>query len=336
MNQKELFKDKQERVLKRIIVNMQGQGVDTQQHMAKLRELARGFMLVEQCLWVRLETSEKIDKMLKTFEDVMPSTLALIAREDFESLVYTYRANYTNLYTYKQEGVKRWYKLSKKDYQEYLERLEKGSLKVVAKPKAKTTTKKASQGNIKKKNAPTRKAQDDQAQPSQLVQMALAIETSDQAPTTTTKKATTKKATTKTTTKKASQGDIKKKNAHTQKDTKTIEVIHHLMALHGLTLEDLAPQKREAQAPKTPKPKRKKKGAWSQIKLDELAKSTFIKVKMQEGKTRFVRFKDTRQDDATTYLLVNDHGLVCEIDTREIAHDEHGSAMVYEYIKNDA
>lgn len=153
---KRSFQEKHLAIYEVLVEQMENQGVDTKKHTAQITKVADGLMLVEQCLWYRIDTKAKIEKMITSFEGDMERVLALLTKYEFENLVFTYRSNYTNLYTYKSSGEKRWYKLSKKDFQSFLDKVEGGKLDVVSKPKktrkAKATKPKAS------KNEPSKMA----------------------------------------------------------------------------------------------------------------------------------------------------------------------------------
>ena len=138
------FSEKMEKVLGVVKQVMQEQGVDVDGNIERIKEISRALMLVEQCLWYRIDTDEKIVKMIATYEDEVSRILAIMANHEFGDLVYTYRATYTNLYSYKEDGVSRWYKLSKKDFIQFLSDVESGKLQVVAKPSNKTSKPKKS------------------------------------------------------------------------------------------------------------------------------------------------------------------------------------------------
>ena len=171
------FSEKQERVLKVVQKEMQEQGVDINQHAGQIKRVTDALMMVEQCLWYRIENDEKIAKLIATYEDEVSRILAILETHKFENLVYTYRSNYTNLYTYKKEGVARWYKLSKKDFLDFLSKIENGKMQVVAKTSATSAKKSASVSKLatlivepkKEVSKPSKKEK-------KVTQMALAIE----------------------------------------------------------------------------------------------------------------------------------------------------------------
>jgi hypothetical protein len=74
--------------------------------------ISKCYLLAVQCVWLRIETEQKVDDMLVKYEDTIEDSNALLNTYDFDDLVYTYRSLFTNLYSFKT-GEKRWYKLSK-------------------------------------------------------------------------------------------------------------------------------------------------------------------------------------------------------------------------------
>lgn len=145
---KRSFNEKQEAIFEVLQEQMVAQGVDLKVYGEKVRELSQAFMLVEQCLWFRIETKEKVEKMITSFEALVPSILELISKHGFENLVYTYRSVNTNLYTYKVSGEKRWYKLNKKDFTSFVEKLHDGSMSIIEKPKKQAKKPSVKQGAV--------------------------------------------------------------------------------------------------------------------------------------------------------------------------------------------
>ncbi len=130
-----------------IVKQMQEEGhsiEDTNGMKDDIMKVAKGYMLSVQCMWYRITDDKKVANLLSKFEEETKVAMVLLEQYDFESLVYTFRKVYTNLFEV-TSGVGRKYNLSKKDYNSFLKKVTNGTLEVQAKPikvaKAKTTKK---------------------------------------------------------------------------------------------------------------------------------------------------------------------------------------------------
>jgi hypothetical protein len=96
------------------------------------KQLVNCYLLAVQCVWLRIETEQKVDDMLVKYEDTIEDSFALLSTHNFDDLVYTYRSLFTNLYSFKS-GEKRWYKLSKETFVSFQKDVLDGKI-VVQKP----------------------------------------------------------------------------------------------------------------------------------------------------------------------------------------------------------
>jgi hypothetical protein len=94
--------------------------------------ISKCYLLAVQCVWLRIETEQKVDDMLVKYENTIEDSNALLNTYDFDDLVYTYRSLFTNLYSFKS-GEKRWYKLSKDTFVSFQKDVLSGKI-VVQKP----------------------------------------------------------------------------------------------------------------------------------------------------------------------------------------------------------
>jgi len=130
---KATFMEKQNVVLDGIKRELGREGVDfSQVDENALISLAKAYMLVEQCLWYRLENDAKVDTLLVKFQDVTSKVLELLKVYNFDDVVYTFRKHYTNLFEVQGKGRK--YNLSSKDYHEFIANIENKSIQVLNKP----------------------------------------------------------------------------------------------------------------------------------------------------------------------------------------------------------
>lgn len=137
---KRSFKEKMEAVFQAIVKQLKSEGTQTEGLEDQIGRIAKGYMLVEQCLWYRLTDDKALTNLLVKFEAVTTKALPLIDKHGFENLVFTFRSTYTNLYQV-SGGKGRTYQLSSKVYDEFINKVDSGELKVLtkvnkAKPKA--------------------------------------------------------------------------------------------------------------------------------------------------------------------------------------------------------
>lgn len=133
------FNEKLALVNNAIVKQLEVEGQQTVGLEDKILEIAKGYMLVEQCLWYRLKDDKAITNLLVKFESITQKALPLIATHGFENLVFTFRSVYTNLYQV-SGGKGRKYQLSLKVYEEFINNVDSGSQVVLVK-QAKTTKK---------------------------------------------------------------------------------------------------------------------------------------------------------------------------------------------------
>jgi hypothetical protein len=139
---KKVLETKFHQIMEVIIENLKEEGAVIEGLEKKIAKVATGYLLVEQCLWYRLTSKSKIQKLLIDFEEITQKTLSILKVHDFEDLVFTYRKNYTNLYEAKK-GEPRKYRLSKKDFVEFINLVDEKKLEVFSKEVKKTPKKKS-------------------------------------------------------------------------------------------------------------------------------------------------------------------------------------------------
>lgn len=125
-------KDKFEIIKNALVSKLREEGVDTlvSNMEQEINEITYGYLLVEQCLWYRVTSDAKVNRLLEGYQDTIAKARELISKHGFENLVRTFRAYYTNLYQV-TTSVGRKYHLSKKDYLEFIDRIDKGELGIV-------------------------------------------------------------------------------------------------------------------------------------------------------------------------------------------------------------
>lgn len=96
-----------------------------------VKNITEGYMLAVQCQWYRLDDTKKVDTLISKYQEATQIAMELLKTYGFDDLVYTYRANKTNLYEVR--GVGRKYHLGYKDYLGFLESVKNQKIKVLTK-----------------------------------------------------------------------------------------------------------------------------------------------------------------------------------------------------------
>lgn len=123
---------------------LKSEGVDLSGLEDQISKITEGYMLVVQCLWFRITSDKKVENLLTKYEDILKDVMNALVSNEFDNLVYTYRSLYTNLYEAKK-GEPRQYKLSKESFEDFINKVNSGEIKVLVKPikaKAKKNTSK--------------------------------------------------------------------------------------------------------------------------------------------------------------------------------------------------
>ncbi len=284
---KQSFNEKLERILVGVKNQIIQEGIDLKALKDdEVKNIAIGYMLVEQCLWFRVENDEKVSVLLTKFQEITEHALELLKKHNFEDLVYTFRKNYTNLY--EVQGVGRKYNLSSKDYNDFIMGVENGSIVVLNKPR-------------KTRNM---KVKDDVETTSSFMQNLIAkapkipivikeeVKENVEVVVTPQSTTTTKKPSTKKTSKDVAPKDVAPKTKF---------------------LENLDTSKEH------PKDVTNKKGWVEHDKQGYLEPKKFLKIKLVDKKNVFGRFENIKaNDDKSISLILDVRGTLCEIDVVNI------------------
>lgn len=131
-----------------VVVGKQGQVRVALENLAKrdgvavpqndvLDVVSRAYLVPIQCLWVRVIDVSFVEK----YADIVGRVAVLLKKFDFNAIIRAYRLNYTNLYTQKTSKGRK-YSLSKADFYEFVEKVEKGAIVISSeKPKKENVVK---------------------------------------------------------------------------------------------------------------------------------------------------------------------------------------------------
>jgi len=268
---KHTLEEKLNLIAKAITDRMVSQGVKVETLKASdLEKIAKGYLLVEQCIYYRLDTPNAVDILISKYQEVTKTALAVLKNHKFEDVVFTYRKTYTN--TFEERGKNRHCNLSTKDYTDFINGVNDGSIKVLQKPS---------------RNPQENKQVNKNKQEQTMVELLTAIG----AEVSQSKTVASKKATPKT----KSVKPISEYRTEDKTNTQFAFVFDKVDPTK--TMDTSKPAKAS-----------KHKNGWKEVGLkDTIKPKTFVKLRLKDEKNVFARFLDVFTENNEPKIKVDDH-----------------------------